>query len=296
MTTTQLSSQLGARLALVIFPIPLFALAGCAAVMGNQVKAEKKEQRAFTVSAQPSVIVETFNGEIHVQAITENKVEATVTKLGSGANKEAAEADLQNVNVSFTQEGETIRIVAKRTVPKTFGSSGASVDLKVPAGSALSLTTQNGEIGIAGTSREVMARSSNGNIDIQGGKGKLDLSTSNGTIEIDAAEAIVNAESTNGNVAFTGTLSKGTHSLETSNGSIDLKLPATSQFQFAASTSNGSVTSRFPGLQTKSGRAGSNRLAGLVGSGPVAEVDLKLETSNGTITIEPVQQAEASKP
>lgn len=114
--------------------------------MANLVKATATEQRSFTASAQPSVIVDTYNGPITVKVTSENKVEATVTKTGSGANKEAAEADLKNVSVDYSQEGETVRIVARRTGPKSFGSSGAAVDLKVPARAFLSLTTSNGEI------------------------------------------------------------------------------------------------------------------------------------------------------
>jgi hypothetical protein len=293
MTISHPSSRVRALLALAIVPL-LLPLAGCAAIMGNQVKAERLEQRSFTVSSQPMVIVETFNGRIHVEPADHGKVEATVTKIGSGRDQEAAEADLENVKLNFSQEGETIRIIAKRTVPKMFGTSGASIELKLPSGSALSLTTQNGEIRTTGAYRETTARSSNGNVEVHGGKGKLDLSTSNGAIDIDGAEAIVAAQTSNGNVSYAGTLAKGTHSLETSNGGIDLKLPASAQFQFQAGTSNGSVSNRFSGLQTKSGKPGSNHLAGLVGSG-AADVDVKLETSNGTITIEPAQPAEAPR-
>ncbi len=296
MTMSHLTSRVCACLVLAIVPLSLLPLAGCAALMGNQVKAERLEQRTFTISGQPTVIVETFNGQIRVEPAGDGKVEATVTKIGSGKDKEAAEADLEHVKVNFTQEGETIRIVAKRTVPKTFGTSGASVELRVPSGAALSLTTQSGEIRATGDYRETTARSSNGNIMVHGGKGKLDLSTSNGSIDMDGAEAIVAAQTSNGNVAFTGTLARGSHSLETSNGSIDLKLPASAQFQFQASTSNGSVNSRFPGVQVESGKPGSNWLAGLVGSRSAADVELKLETSNGAITIEPAQPAEATRP
>ncbi len=272
----------------------LLALTGCAAVMGNLVKAEKTEQRSFNVSPQPSLIVDTFNGTIDVRTIPDNKVEATVTKIGSGANKEAAEADLENVRVNYSQEGETVRIVAKRSGPKAFGSSGASVDLKVPAGTLLTLTTQNGVIDIAGTQRGITARSSNGNIEVHGAKGKLDLETSNGGIDIDAAEAMVAAETSNGNVTFTGALARGSHKLETSNGGIALKLPAAARFQLEARTSNGTVVSRFPGLKVTSGKSGSNHLTGKVGSGSAPDVDLKLETSNGNITVEPAPKAEAS--
>src|SRR5208282_5238311 len=109
------------------------SLAGWAAVMANLVKASATEQRSFTASSQPSVIVDTYNGPITVKAVSEDKVEATFTKTGSGANKEAAEADLKNVSVDYSQDGETVRIVARRTGPKSFGSSGAAVELTVPA-------------------------------------------------------------------------------------------------------------------------------------------------------------------
>jgi hypothetical protein len=62
-------------------------------------------------------------------------------------------------------------------------------------------------------------------------------------------------------------------------GSIELVLPAAAQFQFEASTSNGTVTNRFPGLQPSSGKPGSNRLVGQVGAGSNADIDVKLETS-----------------
>src|SRR5207249_3610059 len=152
-------------------------------------KAERAEQRSFSVSAQPSVIVDTFNGAVKVKATSESKVEAIVTKGGTGANKEAAEADLNNVNVEYSQDGDRIRIVAKRTGPRVFGSSGASVDLKVPANTLLSLATNNGAISTVGIASETTARSSNGEIDITGAKGKLDLKTTNGAIKIEATEA-----------------------------------------------------------------------------------------------------------
>jgi len=107
MSTTRPSRAGWARLALALSLLPLLALTGCAAVMANLVKATATEQRSFTASAQPSVIVETYNGPITVKVSSENKVAATVTKTGSGANKEAAEADLKNVGVDYSQDGET---------------------------------------------------------------------------------------------------------------------------------------------------------------------------------------------
>ena len=282
---------------LAVSTLPIVALSGCAAIMANRVKATATEQRAFSVSAQPSVIIDTFNGSVTVKANPENRVEAIVTKIGSGASQEAAEADLKNVSVDYSQEGESVRIVARRVGPKTFGSSGASLDLKVPTRTVLSLKTRNGEISTEGIEGNLVAESSNGGLDILGGKGKLDLKTSNGAIQVDAALATVSAETSNGDVRFVGTLAGGSHSLSTSNGSVELKLPAETRFQFESKTSNGNISSRFPELQTTSGKAGSTKLAGLVGSGSAPpEINVKLETSNGSIAIEPIQPAEAPRP
>ena len=94
-----------------------------------------------------------------------------MTKVGSGANLEAAEADLKNVSVDYAQEGETVRITARRIGPKPFGSSGASIDLKVPAQTVLSLTTRNGEISTEGIQGDLVARSSNGGLRSTEGRG-----------------------------------------------------------------------------------------------------------------------------
>ena len=99
------SQRIRSCLALALAALPLLPMAGCAAVMGNLVKAEKAEQRSFSVSGQPSVIVDTFNGPITVKAASEGKVEAVVTKIGSGATMEAAQADLENVIVNYSQDG-----------------------------------------------------------------------------------------------------------------------------------------------------------------------------------------------
>jgi DUF4097 and DUF4098 domain-containing protein YvlB len=188
---------------------------------------------------------------------------------------------------------DTVRIVARRTGPRSFSSSAASVQLKIPARAVLALTTSNGEITSEGTQGPITARSSNGKVDVRAAKGKLDLETSNGAIVIDATEATLAAETSNGGIQFTGSFDKGTHTLTTSNGSIELVLPAAVPFQFAASTSNGTVGSHFPVLRASSGKPGTNRLAGHVGSGPTADIDLKLNTSNGSITLKPAPSAEA---
>ena len=104
------------------------------------------------VSSEVRPIVESLMSDALGQWFEENPqpAKAVVTKIGSGATMEAAQADLENVVVNYSQDGDTIRIVAKRTGPRVFGSSGASIELKVPASTLLSLTTSNGAISASG--------------------------------------------------------------------------------------------------------------------------------------------------
>lgn len=280
-------------LLLTIAAVVVPSLPGCSAILANAVRTSKVEQRSYDVPARPAVVVETFNGEIHVAPGAGGKVEATITKIGSGATPQSAEADLDHVRIDVFEEGQTLRIVARRTGPRMFGSSGANFDLKVPADASLSLATSNGEIVSQGVQGTVKARSTNGRIDVAGARGAVDVETSNGAIEVEGTGAVVSAESTNGNVSFAGTLAKGSHRLETSNGSIGLVLPPDAAFRFEAATSNGSVRSGFQGLQTTNGKPNSPRWSAVAGTGGDSAIDVRLETSNGGIAIEPLRQAEA---
>lgn len=280
--------------AALILPLTWLSSSGCAGLLGPQVKATATEQRSFEVSAAPVVIVETFNGPIKATVGTEGKVEASIKRIGSGTTMEAAEADLKNVHVEFTQDGATVRIVATRSGSPAFSSSAAEVEIKVPAQATLSLTTSNGELHSEGIQGPITARSSNGEIEVRGARGKLDLHTSNGAIDIAATEAAVSAQTRNGEVRFAGSLAQGKHGLTTNNGGITVRLPVNAAFRVEARTSNGTVTSGFPELRGESGKAARNHLAGHVGNASSPEVELKLETSNGNVAVEPAAETPRS--
>src|SRR5262249_59245969 len=84
MPNPKLSRRLRRILALAVLALPLPALYGCSALRANMVRATATEERVFTVSAQPSVVIDTFNGSIIVGVISDNKIETAVTKTGSG--------------------------------------------------------------------------------------------------------------------------------------------------------------------------------------------------------------------
>lgn len=244
--------------------------------------AEEVSTQSFSVDAAPSVVVETFNGGIEFEAGADGNVEVRATRRGSGASQSEAATDLDNVEISMTQEGDTIHIVARRIDNRLdTGNSGASFELTVPAGSSLEVRTSNGHITVDDVVGGVFARTSNGRIEIRDGEGRIDASTSNGEIEIEANDAQVTTSTSNGRIEFTGTLADGNHSFSTSNGAISIVLPANASFNIDAATSNGSVSSDF--AVTVSGRLEEDELHGSVGDDPRISIDA--HTSNGSIDI-----------
>ena len=92
-----------------------------------------------------------FNGAVDVVTGSDNTVKVEVVKRGGGFSQQDAENDLKNVAVTMTQDGDTIRVVAKRTDQRVdIGNSGASAKLRVPAGAILDLHSSNGSITTAG--------------------------------------------------------------------------------------------------------------------------------------------------
>ncbi len=287
-------------LLLPLLSIAMLIVTGCGlGPLSNPFTAEEEIEESFAVSNAPQVVVKTFNGEIDVKIGSAGTLLAMVTKRGSGSSQEAADADLDNLDVDMTKQGNTVRITARSLSQKIIGNRGAHVKLEVPPGAVLDLHTSNGKVTSIGETGDVTARSSNGAIRIRGSKGKLqidtsngsitadggagraDLKTSNGSIECKADNALVTAHTSNGNIHFTGTLAAGDHSFNSSNGKIILALPADARFQLDAQTSNGKVSNGF-GL-TKTDQVSKSRVRGTVGANPAAKV--KLHTSNGNIEI-----------
>ena len=279
----------------------LFSVGGCGFGFGS--KAEELVAKSFTMVGKPEVTVETFNGPIEVSMSSNSAVLARVTKIGVGKDKEDAAADLKNIEVVMSMEANRIRIIAKVADGVSSRSNrGAHVNLQVPAGAILDLKTSNGNVVSNGPFGDVQVHTSNGGVAVtestgklqlsssngaivaKGGAGLLDLHTSNGRIDVQSDNATVNAKTSNGSIHFAGNPAAGEHSLHTSNGSLDVALPSNAAFHVQADTTNGVVTCDFPVSRSDDGKR--NHLTGIVGENP--QVQLKLQTSNGSIAIRSV--------
>ncbi len=287
-------------MSLVIVTLAVLLLSACGANFSlNLFTADETVSQSFTAATTPHVVVEVFNGGIDVTTGSDPQaVRIDVTKRGGGNSQPDAQDDLKNVEVTMTQSGDTIRVVARRTDRQVdIGNSGASAKLRVPNGTILDLRASNGPVTISGPVGDATAQTSNGPIAARGSLGQLNLTTSNGPVTIDggsgalsvetsngpitmnADKATVSAHTSNGPITFTGSLT-GRNDLRTSNGSVSVTLPADATFAVNASTSNNKITSDFP--VTSSDR-GDTFLRGTVGNDP--GTTLELQTSNSPIEL-----------
>ncbi len=249
--------------------------------------AEKTISEVFKTGNSPRIIVDTFNGNVDISQGADDEVVVEVTKRARGFDQAAAEAGLNQIQVSIVQKDNTIEISARRL--DRSGNSGAAVVIAVPAAARLDLKSSNGAIICEDVHGGVEATTSNGKIEVLQGRGLVKVATSNGAINIEADDAVVDAHTSNGRVAFDGTLADAEHRFKTSNGKIELTLPADSRFRFAGSTSNGGIQCEFP-IQSD-GKARRSKLNGTVGENPACSITAS--TSNGQIAM---HKASAVKP
>jgi RNA polymerase sigma factor (sigma-70 family) len=263
-------------------------------------KAEEVVSKSFKTGKTPSVTLEVFNGGITIVADATDAVDARLTKQSRAATEEEAKEALKNIEIDMKQDKDTIKITARRLQEKDRTSQeSVSAEVRVPAGAVLDLRTNNGGVEVTGGTGNVAVKTSNGSIQVKDAKGSMrlttqngsivatgvtglaELTTSNGQIDLRAEKAVVTAHTSNGEVRFSGTLADGKHSLTTSNGRVQLTLPAGARFKVDARTSLGGIENDFgPGASARVGRA---HLQTSVGDDPKSTITL--ETSNGGIEI-----------
>jgi len=136
-------------------------------------------------------------------------------------------------------------------------------DVQVPKGVRLNALTTNGNVTGHNLASVVEAATTNGNVEVSTSEW-ASASTTNGGIHVSI-----------GNAKWSGELKE-----RTTNGSVDVTLPAAAEFTLEAGTTNGGIHTDF--RVTVQGSFNSKRLSGTVGAGGR---DLRVSTTNGGINL-----------
>lgn len=136
-------------------------------------------------------------------------------------------------------------------------------DVQVPRGVRFNALTTNGSVHCLKLDSVVQARTTNGNVEVSTSEW-ASAKTTNGGVHVSM-----------GNAKWSGELE-----VMTTNGSVDVTLPASAEFKVEAATTNGGIQTDFP--ITVQGRFNSKELSGTVGGGGR---ELKVATTNGGIDL-----------
>lgn len=243
----------------------------------------------FQASAAPRVIVDVFSGKITVNAASGKTIDVEITKTCAGETKEEAKANLKLIDVQMKQDGETLRVTARRPdaaqagvvnglnadqLKKQFTLRSADAVVKVPAGASLELKTAYGDVKIEGIAGRVEAETSSGAVKVTNGSGELRLKSNYGDLTIDGRNTAVTAATASGKIIVKG--AKGP--LDISSGYGDLSINGPSE-KVSARTASGNIVVK--------GAAGSVQAKSGYGKVDVdqAPAGATLETNSGDIRL-----------
>jgi hypothetical protein len=230
----------------------------------------------WQASLKPGQALEVVNtnGEIEASRASGDAASAQGILKGSGDDQ-----DLFIEVVEYTDGVTICAVYAKDRTPGRCHRGGVSsesnnwwghnhhaklnFDVQVPRGTRFNASTTNGSVHCV-------------NLD-----SVVDATTTNGNVEVSTSQW-ASAKTTNGGVSVTIGSAKWSGELEllTTNGSVNVTLPATAEFQVEASTTNGGIQTDFP--VTIEGKFGPKSLSGKVGAGGR---ELKVATTNGGIEL-----------
>jgi DUF4097 and DUF4098 domain-containing protein YvlB len=256
----------------------LFSLAPLLAGAPSRLEAAQKDDGDGAMASAPAprgvtVRLETTSGDVEVVRHGEARVVVEVEDDDAGGVRLVP----RDKNVLEVQSA------------RHFGSSG--VRLRVPAGSAVDVRTQSGDIRVRDLGGQAFVRSLSGDIVVSGvvgadvrtvsgdtsveGTGSMRVKTVSGDLEVrelragPPAPTSIELESTSGDVRWTGACGAGCRlSASTVSGDVILALDARSSFRFTMQSHSGGLEDRL-GLQVSraSGRRRGSDVEATFGKG-----------------------------
>ena len=271
----------------------------------------------FNVSGSVSLEVQTSGGSIQVEGSNGNEVLVEMYVRRRGRYIEAGEADLDDYEISITQNGNTISAIADRKSNRGWNwndgysisfvvytpqqtrtrlkTSGGSLTAKNLTGSQ-ELRTSGGSITTESIKGRMILKTSGGSITMTDVEGDAEANTSGGTIRADMVVGNLDAKTSGGSIRLSGI--KGNVEAKTSGGSISAEI-LTPRDIIDLRTSGGSITVTVPQEQGYDLDLDANRVhAELINFNGRAERDeirgtfngggtmLKAKTSGGSIRLE----------
>ena len=245
---------------------------------GNNQVVDKHE---YTVADQPTIIIKDTNGSVQVnvgspqhdviiQVVKESSFFGNANSIQTNIHQDSP--NLINASVPVGQQGSV------------------DFNVTVPQGADLQLQTNSGDINVTGVTGQMTLTTNSGNINASNDviKSTSSITTNSGDITAQQTQLSDQAKiSTNsGNITFLGTIgTTGTYQFQTDSGRVDLSVPSSPAFHVDASTTSGSITSDFPGLQKIDLGSGAKETGDVGGSSSQPGAKLIINSGSGDINL-----------
>jgi hypothetical protein len=217
----------------------------------------------YPLAADGLVEVVNINGPVEITTGAAGVVEVHATITAKTLTEAGARDILAKGKLQETAEPSRVHIEA--AVPRGIrGSYQVRLEVKVPPGSRLDVSTTNGSLNASGLEGNLKAMAVNGKVEIENVSGRIDVVVANGSL--------------------TARLSRvtGPVRLEATNGRLALELPSTTKANLSARVVNGGLgVSGLPVAVPAGGRI-RNLETLLNGGGP----EISLSSTNGRISID----------
>ena len=223
-----------------------------------------REVKTFTVTGQPDLVLDTFDGAIEVHSWDRNEIEVEVEKrameqtLLDEIKIDAQQAgDKVTVKVTGPSRGDrggvTIGVHVsptarmRVTVPRSLSLSAHSGDGSIRAEALdgrIVLNTTDGSVVGSRLGGDIQIRSGDGSIRLDQISGKIDLETTDGSIGLEAKPTVLKARTGDGSIRARiepDSVMADNWELTTSDGTITLALPVDFNAELDAETSDGTV-------------------------------------------------------
>ena len=239
------------------------------------------------------------NGRTRVIGEDRDNIEMRVLKKARAESVEAADELLEHIQIASALVAGELELEVE--VPRKWNRHGnASIELHVPRGMRIAISTANGKICAKGLRGHLRARSDNGAVHIEdvvgdiqvetanakvccnATSGRLQARSSNGKIEVDEHRGSIDATTSNGLIyCALEELGESGVRLATSNGRIVVELPDEVDAEVDVRVDNGIIRNARE-LVAKGKSESAGRLRGRLGRGGAP---IRLRTSNGTVSL-----------
>ena len=289
-----------ASIAVVICSSP----APCAAFQASQVV--ETIERNFPVEARPTVTIKNVDGRTRVRAGDSHTVQVRAVKEVTRADsREEAERAAADIKVRIEQVGNRIEVEA--IYPRSWFSFGMKpralvhFEIATPAQAdieansvdgalevrgidgRLELATVDGELSGYDLAGRIDAHTVDGELALQGVRGEVKGHTVDGKLSIAGDLTSLEASSTDGAIdisAGQGSKIDNDWSVRSTDGDVQLELPAGLGAELDVETGDGRISNQLP--MTIRGEISSHRLRGTINDGGGL---IHIHTSDGSVTI-----------